>query len=45
LLEDLGTLARHRVRMRGTTEAFYMLTQPTAPQAHALDLLDISPTT
>jgi hypothetical protein len=40
LLEDLGTLAKNRVRMRDTQEAFYMLTQPTPAQARALDLLE-----
>jgi hypothetical protein len=40
LLEDLGTLAKNRVRMRGTQEEFYMLTQPTPAQARALDRLE-----
>jgi transposase len=40
LLEDLGTLAKNRVRIRGTQEEFYMLTQPTPAQARALDRLE-----
>jgi transposase len=42
LLEDLGTLAKNRVRMRGTQEEFYMLTRPTTAQARALELLDVA---
>ncbi|MCH7994897.1 MAG: hypothetical protein IIB57_10710, partial [Planctomycetes bacterium] len=41
LLEDLGTLAKNRVRVRGSSEAFYVLTQPTALQTRALDLLGV----
>ncbi len=41
LLEDLGTLAKNRVRVRGSSEEFYVLTQPTAPQTHALALLGV----
>jgi transposase len=41
LLEDLGTLAKNRVRIRGTHEEFYMLTRPTPAQTRALDLLDV----
>lgn len=41
LLEDLGTLAKNRVRIRGSSEEFYVLTQPTALQTHALDLLGV----
>ncbi|MCH7926244.1 MAG: hypothetical protein IIC51_11980 [Planctomycetes bacterium] len=41
LLEDLGTLAKNRVRVRGSSEAFYLLTQPTALQTRALDLLGV----
>jgi len=37
LLADLGTLAKNRVR--GSSEEFYVMTQPTAPQTRALDLL------
>lgn len=44
LLEDLGTLAKNRVRVRGSSEEFLVLTQPTAPQAHALALLGVSDT-
>jgi transposase len=43
LLEDLGTLAKNRVRIRGTHDEFYVLTQPTPSQARALDLLNVSP--
>lgn len=42
LLEDLGTLAKNRVRMRGAQEEFYMLTRPTPAQARALDLLEVA---
>ena len=42
LLKDLGTLAKNRVRVQGTTDEFYLLTQPTAPQARALGLLGVS---
>ncbi|MFV2069892.1 MAG: IS1634 family transposase, partial [Pirellulales bacterium] len=41
LLADLGTLAKNRVRVRGSSEEFYVLTQPTAPQTRALDLLGV----
>lgn len=44
LLEDLGTLAKNRIRVRGTNKEFCMLTRPTPSQAHALDLLDVTPT-
>ncbi len=42
LLADLGTLAKNRVRVRGSSEEFYVLTQPTAPQTRALDLLGVA---
>jgi transposase len=43
LLADLGTLAKNRVRVRGLGEPeFYELTQPTALQQRALDLLALS---
>ena len=42
LLDDLGTLAKNRVRVRGTSEEFFVLTQPTALQTRALNLLGIS---
>ncbi|MCH8967407.1 MAG: transposase, partial [Planctomycetes bacterium] len=42
LLDDLGTLAKNRVRVRGSSEEFYVLTQPTAIQARALNLLGIA---
>lgn len=42
LLHDLGTLAKNRVRVRGSAEEFYVLTQPTALQTRALDLLGVS---
>ena len=41
LLEDLGTLAKNRVHVRGSSEEFYVLTQPTALQTRALDLLGV----
>ncbi|MCH8146426.1 MAG: IS1634 family transposase [Planctomycetes bacterium] len=41
LLEDLGTLAKNRARIRGSSQAFYVLTQPTVLQARALDLLGV----
>jgi hypothetical protein len=41
LLEDLGTLAKNRVRVRGSSEEFYILTQPTVLQTSALDLLGV----
>jgi hypothetical protein len=41
LLEDLGTLAKNRVRVRGSSEEFYVLTQPTVLQTRALDLLGV----
>jgi transposase len=42
LLEDLGTLAKNRVRVRGSSEEFYVLTQPTALQTRALGLLGVN---
>lgn len=42
LLQDLGTLAKNRVRVRGSSDEFYLLTQPTASQTQAFDLLDVS---
>jgi transposase len=43
LLDDLGTLARNRVRVRGETGSeFYELTQPTTLQQRALDMLGIT---
>ncbi len=42
LLEDLGTLAKNRVRVRDSPDEFYLLTQPTASQTRALDLLGVS---
>ena len=41
LLEDLGTLAKNRVRVRGSSETFYVLTRPTTPQTRAMDLLGL----
>ena len=44
LLDDLGTMAKNRVRIRGQTGSeFYELTQPTAVQQRALELLDLAP--
>jgi hypothetical protein len=43
LMADLGTLAKNRVRIEGETSSeFYELTQPTALQQRALDLLGVS---
>ena len=43
LMADLGTLAKNRVRMGGESSSeFYELTQPTAVQQRALDLLSVS---
>lgn len=43
LMADLGTLAKNRVRIGGETGSeFYELTQPTAVQQRALDLLSVS---
>jgi hypothetical protein len=43
LLDDLGTLAKNRVRIRDTNAEFYELTQPTSLQQHAFDLLGVPP--
>jgi len=43
LLQDLGTLAKNRVRLVGSQPCeFYMLTRPTELQARALELLGVS---
>jgi transposase len=43
LMADLGTLAKNRVRIGGEIGSeFYELTQPTAVQQRALDLLSVS---
>jgi transposase len=43
LLDDLGTLAKNRVRAPGTNACeFYLLTRPTELQARALDLLGVT---
>jgi transposase len=43
LLDDLGTLAKNRVRVRGESGSeFYELTHPTILQQRALDLLGIT---
>ncbi len=44
LLDDLGTLAKNRVRVRSSSEEFFVLTKPTAPQSRALTLLGVSHT-
>ncbi len=44
MLDDLGTLAKNRVRVRSSSEEFFVLTQPTAPQSRALALLGVSHT-
>lgn len=43
LLQDIGTLAKNRVRVTGQaeTEYFYLLTQPTELQKTAFDLLNV----
>jgi transposase len=44
LLNDLGTLAKNRVRVRGESGLeFYELTHATAVQQRALDLLGVTP--
>jgi hypothetical protein len=44
MLADLGTLAKNRVRLVGVSGSeFYKLTQPTALQQRALDLLGVTP--
>jgi hypothetical protein len=43
LLEDLGTLTKNRVSIEGAEEAeFYQLSEPTAVQRRALELLGVS---
>jgi transposase len=43
MLADLGTLAKNRVRVKGGDgSTFYVLTQPTALQQRALDLLGVT---
>ena len=42
LLDDLGTLAKNRVRIHGTDGEFYELTQPTPLQQHVFDLLGVT---
>ena len=41
LLADLGTLAKNRVHVDDSLDEFYLLTQPTALQSHALALLGV----
>lgn len=43
LLKDLGTLAKNCVRIRGTTDEFYLNTKPTPGQTQALALLGVKP--
>ena len=43
LLDDLGTLTKNRVRIRGTDVEFYQLAQATPLQKHAFDLLGATP--
>jgi hypothetical protein len=43
LLTDLATQTRNRTRLAGHTKTFEKLTQPTALQAHALQLLAEAP--
>jgi hypothetical protein len=43
LLADLGTLAKNRVRLTGSPDAeLHIMTQPTALQQRALDLLGVA---
>jgi transposase len=42
LLADLGTLAKNRVRVGDSSDEFYLLTKPTAPQSRAFDLLGVT---
>jgi len=43
LLQDLGTLAKNRIRLAGNEPCeFYRLTRPTELQARALQLLGVS---
>jgi transposase len=42
LLDDLGTLAKNRVRVRDTDAEFFELTHATPLQQHAFDLLGIT---
>ena len=44
LLNDLGTLAKNRVRMANSTAEFYMLTQATPLQQQVFELLGVRPT-
>jgi transposase len=41
LLADLATLAKNRVRLNGGQTEFYQLTEATAAQRHAFDLLGV----
>ncbi|MCH7719954.1 MAG: IS1634 family transposase [Planctomycetes bacterium] len=41
VLQDLGTLAKNRVRIRESGDEFYLNTTPTPGQAHALQLLGV----
>ncbi len=43
LLKDLGTLAKNRVRIHGTTDEFYLNTKPTPGQTHVFALLGVKP--
>ena len=43
LLADLGTLCKNRVRLSSDASTeFYLLTQPTAAQQRALELLGVA---
>ena len=44
LLDDLATLAKHRVRLTGSETEFHQLTQATPTQQHAFDLLGVTVT-
>jgi hypothetical protein len=43
LLSDLGTLAKNRVRLRGTDAEFYQLTTATDLQRRVFELLGTTP--
>jgi hypothetical protein len=44
LLDDLATLAKHRVRLTGSETEFYQLTQATPAQQRAFELLAVTVT-
>jgi hypothetical protein len=44
LLADLGTLNRNQIRLPATGHSYQQLTEPTALQTRALELLGVTPT-